>query len=171
MIPNRIIDYLERHAAPYLLRHHARAVTAQELAAAVHVGGAHVAKAVLVQAGEHAVIAVLPATETLDEKRLAAVLGEPAARIMKEREFVELFPDCEPGAEPPFGGLFGLPMVIDSALADAKRIIFRGGSHEDAIEMAFDDFFRLESAAKVGAIGQPQPVSAAWDDWAEPLVP
>ncbi|HUJ24504.1 MAG TPA: YbaK/EbsC family protein [Myxococcales bacterium] len=168
MIPTRIIDYLERHAIPCMRRQHRRAVTAQELAATVHIPGAHVAKSVLVKAGEQIWIAVLPATEVLDERRVAAALGVPAVRMLREEEFEGLFPDSEPGAEPPFGGLYGLPVIIDSGLTYAKRILFRAGSHEEAIEMRFEDFYKLENEPKVAPIGRPQPQSGAWDDWSEP---
>jgi Ala-tRNA(Pro) deacylase len=127
---------------------------------------------VLVKAGGKVWIAVVPATEMFDEARLAAVLGAPVARLLHESEFEGLFPDCEPGAEPPFGGLYGLPVVIESALADSERIVLRAGSHEEAIEMRYDDFCRLENGPKVGGIGRPQPsATALWDDWPDPAVP
>jgi Ala-tRNA(Pro) deacylase len=114
MIPQRIAEYLESHAVQYESRLHRRAITAQELAATVHVPGRRVAKSVMVKAGEKVWIAVLPATEVVDEKSLAAVLDAPTVRLLRESEFQGLFPDCEAGAEPPFGGLFGLPVVVDS---------------------------------------------------------
>ena len=125
----------------------------------------------LVKAGDKVWIAVLPATEIVDEERLAAVLEAPGARLLRESEFRGLFPDCEGGAEPPFGGLYGLPVVIDSAVACVDRLIFRAGSHEEAIEMRYDDFYRLENGPKVGAISRPQPNSSLWSDWPEPAVP
>ncbi|MGZ6144045.1 MAG: aminoacyl-tRNA deacylase [Myxococcales bacterium] len=158
MIPQRIVDYLEQHAVPYERRLHRRAITAQELAATVHVPGRRVAKSVLVEAGGKVFIAVLPAIENVDVERLARVLGVPQARLLHETEFESLFPDCEPGAEPPFGGLYGLPVVIDSALAEVNRIIFRAGSHEEAIELRYADFFRLENEPVVGAFGRPRPL-------------
>ncbi len=167
MIPQGIIDYLERNSIPCERRSHRRAITAQELAATVHVPGRRIAKSVLVKADDKIWIAVLPATEVVDEERLAAVLGARATRLLHESEFERLFPDCESGAEPPFGGLYGLPVVVDSALADSERVVFRAGSHEEVIEMTYDDFYRLEKAPTVSAIGRPQPASRVWNDWPE----
>ena len=168
MIPERIIEYLRSHAVPYKRRLHRRVITAQELAAAIHVPGRRVAKSVMVKANGQVWIAVLPATEVIDEDRLAAVLGARAVRRMQESEFEGFFPDCEPGAEPPFGGLYGLPVVIDSALAEAESIVFRAGSHEEAIEMSYQDFYRLENEPKVGAIGRLRTSTPPmWSDWPE----
>ena len=117
-------------------------------------------------------IAVLPATEVVDEERLAAVLGVRSVRLMREAEFEGLFPGCEPGAEPPFGGLFGLPVVVDTALARTERVIFRAGSHEEAIEMSWDDFLRLEKGAIAGSFGRvPDDAPRIWEDWPQPRVP
>ncbi len=120
MIPQDITDYLHTHRVDWQQRQHRLAVTAEELAATLHVTARRVAKSVLVQVDAQVFIAVLPATEVIDEDRLASVLGATIVRVMREWEFEELFPECEPGAEPPFGGLYGLPVVVDSALADEE---------------------------------------------------
>ena len=153
MIPNQIVEYLERRKVPYERRTHRRALTAQEVAACMHVTGYRVAKSVIVQAGGKTWIAVLPAAEEVDEERLAAVVGAPV-RFVSEREFTALFPGCEPGAEPPFGGLYGLPVVVDSSLAKADRIVFRAGSHEEAVELRYQDFVALENKPTVGTFGR-----------------
>ena len=166
MIPRQIVEYLDSHAVPYQRRLHRRVITAQELAATVHVPGRRVAKSVMVKANGQVWIAVLPATEVLDEDRLASVLDAPTVRLLHESEFEGLFPDCEAGAEPPFGGLYGLPVVIDSALAEAESIVFRAGSHEEAIEMRYGDFYRLEKEPRVGAIGRTRTSAPSlWSDW------
>jgi Ala-tRNA(Pro) deacylase len=168
MIPKRIIEYLHSHAVPYQRRLHQRAITAQELAATVHVPGRRVAKSVMVSANGQVWIAVLPATKVIDNDSLSMVLDAPAVRLMQESEFEGFFPDCEPGAEPPFGGLYGIPVVIDSALAEAESIVFRAGSHEEAIEMRYEDFLWLEKQPKVGPIGRTQTSAPpVWSDWPE----
>lgn len=171
MIPQNIVHYLETHGVPYERLLHRRAVTAQELAATVHMPGRQVAKAVMVQAGEKTFIAVLPATELLDEDRLAALLGVPSVRMLHEPEFEGLFPGCEAGAEPPFGGLFGLPVVIDAVLSRSDHIVFRAGSHEEAILMRFDDFVQLENHPLVGSFGESPEVVAWTQGRTERIVP
>lgn len=149
MVPATILDYLHRNRTPFRPLPHRRAVGAQELAASVHVTGRRVAKSVVAQADGRMYLAVLPATELLDEQRLAKALGARQVRIAAERELASLFPGCELGAEPPFGRLFGLPVVVDESLArsteqSGEPLIFRAGSHDDALEIRFDDFARME---------------------------
>lgn len=169
MIPRQIVEFLEKHEVSFERHLHPRACAAQNLAAAMHVPGRRVAKSVIVEGGEQIWIAVLPASEMVDEKLLAGVLGVPSLRLLDEGDFASLFPGCEPGAEPPFGSLFGLPVVVDSTLADAGSIVFRAGSHEEAIEIRSQDFLRLERISMTASFGRP-PASAprVWDEWPEP---
>jgi len=145
MIASKIVRHMEQAGVPVVVRQHRRVVAAQRLAASVHVSGHRVAKTVLVEAGGTRMIAVLPAAEIVDPARLAAALGVERVRIMHESEFLDLFSGCEVGAEPPFGALYGLPVVMDRKLAHAREpIVFRAGSHEEALEMKPEDFVRLE---------------------------
>lgn len=145
MVHEAIVRHLETAGVPVVVRPHERVVAAQRLAASVHVSGHRVAKSVLVDIDGRPTIAVLPAAEIVDPGRLAAALGAQYARIMDEGEFIDLFPGCELGAEPPFGSLYGLPVVMDGSLARSRGpLVLRAGSHEEVLEMETDDFFRLE---------------------------
>lgn len=154
MIPQRIIDYLQGRGIPFQRHVHPRAVSAQEVAASIHVTGFRVAKSVVVQAGDKVYLAVVPAAELLDVDRLAEAVGAESAQLVDEAEFGRLFPDCEVGAEPPFGGLYGLPVVADQPLTEDESVIFRAGSHEETLEMRFADFRNLEQPT-IASIGRP----------------
>jgi Ala-tRNA(Pro) deacylase len=154
MIPNEIVQYLQNNGARFVRHPHPRAISAQELAASMHVTGFMVAKSVVVRAGGDIYIAVLPAPEMLDPQRFAEAIGAQNIELADESEFDRLFPNCEIGAEPPFGGLYNLPVVVDAALADEETIVFRAGSHEEAIEMSFEDFARIERP-QIATIAQP----------------
>jgi Ala-tRNA(Pro) deacylase len=143
-ISEHIRDYLREHHVRVSWLHHPRAVSASRLAEALHVSGRRVAKPVIVRADGRFWMALLPANEELDVDRLARVLGADGVRLAEEGEFQRLFPDCELGSEPPFGGLYQLPVVMDERLANAPTLVFRGGSHEDAVEMRREDFQQLE---------------------------
>jgi Ala-tRNA(Pro) deacylase len=65
------------------------------------------------------------------------------------------------GAEPPFGQLYGLPVVVDEHLARAGRLLFRAGSHEESIELGFEDFLNLE-APLLGPIVRSRPGELAY---------
>lgn len=153
MIPQTIVQYLMENRVPFRRHWHTRAVSAQELAATLHVSGYRVAKSVIVQAGKSRYIAVFPATEMLDEASLARAVGAREASLADEGEFSVLFPECEVGAEPPFGGLYELPVVMDKSLVDEEPLVFRAGSHEETLEITAGDYFALESPI-VASIGR-----------------
>jgi Ala-tRNA(Pro) deacylase len=123
-------------------------MTALESAAAAHVSGKRFAKPVLLRdlVGSRFVLAVLPATELIDLERLGQSLGFPVA-LATEDEWFKLFPDCEPGAAPPFGTLVAVPVIADAHLALAQWIAVPGGTHTDLIEMAWKDFQRIARPA------------------------
>ncbi len=141
----RLQHFLDEEDAPYELREHAEAYTTQEIAALEHVAGRRMAKVVMVIADADLVMVVLPAPERVDLDRLARVLGRPGVRLAHEEEFAHAFPDCDAGAMPPFGNLYGVPVYVDGALAQDDLIVFQAGTHRDTIEMAFVDFERLVS--------------------------
>jgi Ala-tRNA(Pro) deacylase len=145
MIPIAILKYLQEAKVPYAHRWHSRAVTAQELAAAMHVTGHRVAKSVVVDADGKKWLAVLAASDRVTEPQLAQAIGARRVRMLEEPEFEQLFGDCEVGAEPPFGKLYGLPVIMDQALADEDGIVVRAGSHEEVLEMPTDAFLKLEN--------------------------
>ncbi|NMO22221.1 YbaK/EbsC family protein [Pyxidicoccus fallax] len=144
MIPESIQHYLRRHGVRFERYWHPRAVTAQELAQALHVSGWRVAKSVIVLADRQPWIFVVPAAGTVDLRRVREILGVRTVRLATEEEFSRRFPDCEVGAEPPFGELYGLPVAVDESLSLTERLLFRAGSHEEALEMRFQDFATLE---------------------------
>src|SRR6266852_8332717 len=88
------------------------------------------------------VMLVLPASHKVDFAQLREVLGA-RAELEQEREFRDLFPGCETGAEPPFGNLFNLDTVVDTALTEDEEIVFNGGSHWQTVRMCYNDFARL----------------------------
>ena len=95
MVPEKISGHLKGSRIRFAVRPHPRAVTAQELAAAVHVSGHRVAKSVLFEADGEPMMAVLPAADVIDVERLATALGVFAVRLMSEAEFTSLFNDSD----------------------------------------------------------------------------
>jgi Ala-tRNA(Pro) deacylase len=136
---------LEAEKAPYRLQSHRAAFTAQEAAEAEHVPGKEFAKVVIVRAGDGFVMAVLPATRQLSLEKLGRLLPGQSLQLAAETEFTDLFPDCEPGAMPPFGKLFGLAVFVDRSLEQDEQVSFLAGSHAESVHMRYRDFRRVAS--------------------------
>jgi Ala-tRNA(Pro) deacylase len=139
----KLKEFLDRERVKYVTITHSPAFTAHEIAAAAHVPERELAKTVVVHLDGKTAMAVLPADLKiiLDDLREAAGVGQ--ARFATEDEFKRLFPDCEIGAMPPFGNLYGLDVYAATALAKDQEIAFNAGSHTELIKMAYDDFARL----------------------------
>ena len=113
----RLKDYLEQEKAPYHHQTHRAAYTSQEVAAEEHIPGKMVAKSVVIRIDNTFALAVLPAQARVDVSALKVSLRARDLRLATEFEFTGLFTDCEVGAMPPFGNLYGLPVTASRTLA------------------------------------------------------
>ncbi len=141
-ISTRLKNFLDEHHISYSAMPHTTAYTAQGAAATMKISGKELAKTVVLRAGEETFLAVLPAPHHASLEKLTGLLGKPV-RLATEQEFSSLFPDCELGAMPPFGSLYGLPVYVDESLAADEEIVFNAGSHRDAIRLRYADFVGL----------------------------
>jgi Ala-tRNA(Pro) deacylase len=141
---DRLEAYLREHHVPFELRHHRAAYTAQEVAASEHVPGRRFAKVVLAEADGRPVMLVVAAPDHVDLERAARLTGAGELRLLGEREIAGQFSDCEVGAAPPFGTLYGVPVFVDDALTREDTIYVQAGSHSEALALRCDDFLRVE---------------------------
>ena len=88
-------------------------------------------------------VMVMPAAYRVDLTRLSRALGGGMVELASEAEFKDAFADCEVGAMPPFGHLYGMPVYVDSRLAQQPEIAFNAGSHTDAVRMPYGEFEKL----------------------------
>jgi Ala-tRNA(Pro) deacylase len=139
----KLKQYLDNNNVQYSVLTHERSYTAQDTAAAAHVSGRELAKTVVIKADDRFVLAVLPAPRKVDLKRLQVFLQAADVRMAYEAEFSSLFPECEVGAMPPFGNLYGMQVYVDRSLTRDEEIVFNASTHVDAIRMRYGEFERL----------------------------
>ncbi len=139
----RLLGFLDENNVEYLHTAHATAYRAREVACAEHILTCYFAKTVVFHSDGGYGMAVLSADQSLDLKQLQASLGLRHARLATEPELEEIFPDCELGAMPPFGNLFGLPVYMESGMAADPMIAFNAGTHRDVVNMRFQDYEAL----------------------------
>lgn len=139
----KLKKYLDENDVKYLTITHSRAFTAQEIAATIHCPGRELAKSVIVKADNDYIMVVLPASEKIDFGLLRQELKAGEMELATEEEFKGLFPDCEVGAMPIFGNLYGLPVYVSEELLEDEDIYFNAGNHSQAIKMKTRDFLRL----------------------------
>ena len=142
-ILTKLREFLDQKKVAYEIVSHRQAFTAQEIAAVEHVPGKQLAKVVMLRSGKDFLMAVLPAPHRVDLDSAKAVMGKADLALATEQEFKGLFPQCEPGAMPPFGNLYGLPVYVDRALTEDEEIVFNAGTHTQTVKMKYADFARL----------------------------
>ena len=139
----KVRAFLDEHHIKYVVISHSKAYTAQGIAAIAHIPGQELAKTVIVKLDGALAMAVLPASYQVDLLALKKSTGVKDAALASEREFQQHFPDCETGAMPPFGNLYGISVYVDETLTRDNEIAFNAGTHLELIRMSFVDFAEL----------------------------
>src|SRR5216117_1597465 len=139
----KLKEFLDREKIKYVSIFHSTAYTAQEVAASAHITGRELAKTVIVELDGEMAMAVLPANRKIVLQDLREVTGSDKVKFASEEDFKKKFPDCETGAMPPFGNLYGMEVYVSPNLAEDDQIAFNAGSHTEVMRLAYRDFERL----------------------------
>ena len=139
----KLKEFLDTQNIKYVTISHSKAYTAQGIAALTHISGKELAKTVIMKIDDALAMAVLPASYNVDLSLLKATAGAKTVAFAGETEFKDQFPDCETGAMPPFGNLYGMPVLAEESLAKDKEIAFNAGTHSELIRLSWEDFVRL----------------------------
>jgi Ala-tRNA(Pro) deacylase len=142
MSAEKVRGLLMEHGLEYETTTHPTAYTTSETAEAEHLPGKEMAKVVLLMSDGDLVMTVVPGDRMIDLEKAQRALGTDDVRLADEAEFSSSFPDCETGAEPPFGSLYGVPMLVDDRL-ESPRITFPAGTHTETITVALDDYLEV----------------------------
>ena len=143
MPAKQLKEFLNGHNVKYTTIDHTIAYTAQEIASLAHIRGSEFAKTVIVRIDGNLVMAVLPASFHVDLPLLKTAADGQKIALASEIDFRDRFPECEPGAMPPFGQLYGMPVFVDATLTKDKEIAFNAGTHHELIRLSYDDFAGL----------------------------
>jgi len=141
---------LEEKGVKYVTFQHWPAYTAQETAQSAHIPGKNVAKTVMLKIDDKMAMAVVPAAHHVDLESVKRAASASKVELASEQEFVGMFPDCEAGAMPPFGNLYGMDVFVSEALAEDEAIVFSAGTHTELVGLSYQDFERLVKP-KVGS--------------------
>jgi len=143
MPSKKLKEFLDSNKIKYVTITHSSAYTAMEIAAMAHIPGKELAKTVMIKINGQMAMVVLPATHMIKMDLLKKAVGNENVRLATEQEFKDKFPDCEVGAMPPFGNLYGMDVYVSSALKEDEEIAFNAGSHTELIKLSYKDFENL----------------------------
>lgn len=159
-INERLSELIRQRGGVAELLPHREVFTAQEVAHSSRISGRNLAKVVVLRDREGTyLMAVLPANEHVDVSELGVFTGREELALASEEELRRLFPDCELGAMPPFGNLYGLAMYVDPCLAQ-DDICFQAGNHHEIVRMPYRSYARLAKPFIGGACLHREPSHA-----------
>lgn len=140
---SRLRRYLDKNSIQYALLPRSPISAAEELAVSVHVPMREWAKTVVVKIDGELAMAVLPASFRIDFELFKREAHVKSVQLATEDEYHHLFPECEIGAMPPIGNLYGLEVFVDEVLSRNKEIMFNAWSRHALVRMPWGDFERL----------------------------
>lgn len=138
-----LLRYLNSNKVEFQVLEHDPAFSAHDVAVRTNIPESEMAKAILIRIEEHFWMAVLRADQRINEQLLKRTFAAKNVHLAHEEDLGLLFPDCQIGAMPPFGNLYGLPVLVEDGLAEDEEIVFNACTHTKAIRMKFRDFRRL----------------------------
>jgi len=141
-IANKLKIHLKAHSIDYELIPHPHTESSMVTAAAAHVPGGQLAKAVIVKDSDDFLMVVVPSDDRVHLGALHRKLGRDVG-LATEPELVSLCPDCDEGAVPPVGGAYGLRSMVDKDLLQQSEIYFEAGDHEHLVKMTGANFQAL----------------------------
>ena len=149
MSMSKIKKFLDTNKIKYVIIQHSPAYTAQEIAATAHISGKELAKTVMIKVDGKLAMAVLPASYKISFDQLKEALDVDDVKLAQEQEFMNKFPDCEVGAMPPFGNIYGMDVYVADSLAEEEEIAFNACTHTELIKMDYSDFERLVKPKRI----------------------
>jgi len=155
--PQKLAKYLEKAGIKHNVLQHKTVYTAYDTAVTMGKKLNEVVKTLLVAADKDYYLAILPADNNLDFKKLAREISKTTGKKIKAvkipgEEVMEKLLKVKAGAMSAFGGLHKLPVIMEKNLTKVKKAVFASGSFNHSVEMAVKDFVKLENVA-LGSFG------------------
>jgi len=168
MIAPSLEHYLQTHPVRYEVHRHGREFTAQDVARVTHTHGINMGKVIALNCDDELVLALIPAHYYLDFDLLREELEAFDVELATEGSFRSAFPDCEPGAMPPFSDLYipdVVPLYMSTAFPEDQAISFNAGSWSEIITMNCRDFIKLAAPRFIHNAAKPPVVEVGEQDF------
>jgi Ala-tRNA(Pro) deacylase len=131
-----LLEWLASHDVEYEVHSHSPTFTARATAKADGIDPRTFAKVVGVSTQDgRRILVVLDAIDHLDLHKARRVIETDDVRLLSEGELAALAPECQAGAMPAVGPLFGLATYADYAIRDDADISFNAGSHSFSVRV------------------------------------
>jgi len=156
-IPKKITAYLENNKYKYEVIEHRTTYTAWDTAQTEKVKPQEVAKTLVIKLDTDYALALVPANKNLDKQKLLKIVNA-ARKKSKSRPYKKIDFAKEAwmtknvpgkvGATPPFKGLLGLDLFVDSLLLKSKMIYLGSGEYTHSIRIGSGQYLKIENPVK-----------------------
>ena len=139
-------QHLNKVGVQYEILNHPHSSTSRQSAQRAHLPASQVAKAVMTRDGDKYLLCVIPSGNRLVFSWLNSCMNGDY-RLCEEAELQHLFDDCEFGAVPALGQVYGFPVIWDEKLGQLKDVYIESGDHENLIHLdqgAFQELMGLQ---------------------------
>lgn len=150
----RVEAHLNRVGVRFDLVEHPLSASSLETARTAHISPNQVAKAVITHDGEQFCMCVIPASHRLVMEWLNQQM-HGNFRLATEEELQRLFDDCEPGAVPALGQVYGMSVIWDESLKDIEDLYLESGDHRNLIHINHAGFMELMGLQEHRTISTP----------------
>jgi len=151
-IPKKVLNHLEKNKIAHKLIKHKKVYTAYDAAQTLKTKLGNIAKTLVVKADKNYILAVLPASRSLDFQKLKKILKAKKVEIAKENVMQKIF-KVKPGAITSFGEIYKIPVYLDKLLLKSKKVIAGAGTYRDSFEMTAKNFLKATKGI-MGDIGK-----------------
>ena len=143
-IVSSICLLLDEHGADYTYMEHEAGVTSEEMAAIrKDFSLSEGAKALILMTDPGFIQVVVPGDARFNNSKVRKVVHTKDIRFATSEELAALTDGILPGAVPPFGNLFNVPVYADEKLFANERIVFNCGERTASIAMKSDDYKKV----------------------------
>jgi len=143
-ITRKLRDLLDGAQVSYEVYNRPIALAGQEKGLpGLQCAGARNIEVVMLTVDQTLAMSVVPKKQRIHLPTARISLCSQDTRLADESEFGAYLPQCEIGAIPPFGNLFGLPVYLDPAVARHENISFSAGNFTQTVCISYRDYERL----------------------------
>lgn len=128
-----VVRALRERGAHFEVIHHRAAPSGVQEAVALGMPVDDVVKAVVLDTGHGAALAVLPAGRRLDMELVRDATGGGRTRLATEAEIERALPDCELGAVPPLGSVLHAEVYVDPEVLRHPVVAFAAGTQTESV--------------------------------------
>lgn len=136
------IKLLEDSGVQFRLIDHPPTRTAQEAAKVAGSKSEEVAKSLLLMSDKKPILVIVAGDRRIEFKTLKTLKGIKDLRMANPKEVIS-YTGCPIGSVPPFGQLFNLPIIVDSAIEKMDEVVFSPGTDIQSARMKAKDLLEI----------------------------